>query len=254
DRGGELRGVQAVGKGAAHERAGGGARGRDVRPGGGRRGGRRARHGGGARRVAVRPRVLHGRHGGRPAGDGRGGAPARLGDAGARRQEPGGGGPLGGRRGRSPAYRVGEVLQRRPDVHRSRLRAGARVAGRGVRRRRRGGDRALVRAHRGGAAGEPGRRADRGRGARRAAARAARAGGGGGRAGGDRRPLRRGAPLRGAHGSHRRRARVAAHGGRAVRAHSARGRLPHARRGGGGDAGGRRAARAVRVRPRPGGG
>ena len=80
-----------------------------------------------APRRALRPRLLHRRRRRRPGGDGGGREAPDAGDPRARRQEP-----LHRRRDREPRRRrapdrVGQVPERRPDLHRAGLRAGGRA-------------------------------------------------------------------------------------------------------------------------------
>ncbi len=93
-----------------------------------RAGGRgRDRRGGGddgAAAGALRPHLLHGQRLGRSGGDDRRRRPPHAGDARARRQEPSVGVRRRRHRRRRATHRVGQVPQRRADVHRPRLRPG----------------------------------------------------------------------------------------------------------------------------------
>ena len=72
---------------------------------------------------AIRSHLLHRQRHGRPHRHGGGGQAPDAGHARARRQEPVHRRPAHRSRRRRPAHRLGEVLQRRPDLRRPRLRA-----------------------------------------------------------------------------------------------------------------------------------
>ena len=89
--------------------------------------GRRARDHGAAR-GALRPHLLHRQRPRRPRRDGGRGEAPDAGDARARRQEPVHRRRRRRPRGRRAPHRLGQVPERRPDLRRARLRAGAPVA------------------------------------------------------------------------------------------------------------------------------
>ena len=99
----------------------------------------------GAARTALGPHPLHRRHVDRPDRDDGGGEKSDAGGARTRRQESGDRRRLGRPRGRGPSHRAWTLAERRPDLHRARLRPGREASGDGIPRPPQGGGRRLLR-------------------------------------------------------------------------------------------------------------